>query len=132
MARKVPHGRAKSWRSSHHPWAITTVSVGTTATRATSGPQVEARGSPRRLYDGGIVPDPHGIITGGHANTTARTVAVRHGERINASALSAMFRQIIANNRAGHWRRLNPASESCRARHEHLFYFAIVARRCSA
>ena len=58
------------------------------------------------LYDGGIVPDPEGIITAGHANTTARTVAVRQGERINAPALSAMFRQIIANNRAGGWRRL--------------------------
>ena len=27
------------------------------------------------LYDGGIVPDPEGIITGGHENKTARTVA---------------------------------------------------------
>jgi hypothetical protein len=25
------------------------------------------------LYDGGIVPDPEGIVTGGHDNTTART-----------------------------------------------------------
>src|SRR6266852_2473055 len=24
------------------------------------------------LYDGAMVPDPHGIITSGHANTTAR------------------------------------------------------------
>jgi hypothetical protein len=58
------------------------------------------------LYDGAIVPDPDGIITGGHANKTARTVAVREGEPINAAALTAMFRQIIANNRAGGWRRL--------------------------
>jgi hypothetical protein len=58
------------------------------------------------LYDGGIVPDPEGIITGGHGNKTARTVAVRQGETINAPALSAMFRQIIANNRAGGWRTL--------------------------
>jgi hypothetical protein len=58
------------------------------------------------LYDGGIVPDPDGIITGGHDNTTARTVAVHEGETLNAPALSAMFRQIIANNRAGGWRRL--------------------------
>jgi len=58
------------------------------------------------LYDGAIVPDPEGIITGGHDNTTARTVAVRRGERINAPALRAMFEQIIANNRAGGWRRL--------------------------
>jgi len=58
------------------------------------------------LYDGAIVPDPEGIITGGHGNKTARTVAVRRGEAINAPALAAMFRQIIANNRAGGWRKL--------------------------
>jgi hypothetical protein len=56
------------------------------------------------LYDGAIVPDPEGIITGGHTNKTARTVAVRNGETINAPALLAMFRAIIANNRAGGWR----------------------------
>ena len=61
------------------------------------------------LYDGGIVPDPEGIITGGHDNKTARTVAVQSGETINAPALSAMFRQIIANNRAGGWRALKRA-----------------------
>jgi hypothetical protein len=58
------------------------------------------------LYDGGIVPDPEGIITAGHDNQTARTVAFREGEPINAAALSAMFRQIIADNRAGGWRKL--------------------------
>ena len=62
------------------------------------------------LYDGAIVPDPEGIITGGHDNKTARTVAVRRGERINAPALSAIFRQIIANNRAGGWRKLKRRS----------------------
>ncbi|MFI7448570.1 DUF1801 domain-containing protein [Nonomuraea sp. NPDC049714] len=58
------------------------------------------------LYDGGIVPDPEGIITAGHHNKTARTVAFREGETINAPALTAMFRQIIADNRAGGWRKL--------------------------
>jgi hypothetical protein len=58
------------------------------------------------LYDGAIVPDPEGIITGGHDNTTARTVAVRQGETINAPALTTMFKHIIANNRAGGWRKL--------------------------
>jgi hypothetical protein len=58
------------------------------------------------VYDGGIVPDPEGIITAGHDNQTARTVAFRQGETINAPALTAMFRQIIANNRAGGWRKL--------------------------
>jgi hypothetical protein len=58
------------------------------------------------LYDGAIVPDPEGIITAGHDNQTARTVAYRKGEPINERALVAMFRQIIANNRAGGWRKL--------------------------
>jgi hypothetical protein len=58
------------------------------------------------LYDGGIVPDPEGIITAGHDNKTARTIAFREGDPINAAALTQMFRQIIANNRAGGWRKL--------------------------
>jgi hypothetical protein len=62
------------------------------------------------LYDGGIVPDPERIITAGHDNKTARTVAVRQGETINVAALTAMFRQIIANNRAGGWRNLKAQS----------------------
>jgi hypothetical protein len=58
------------------------------------------------LYDGAIVPDPENIITGGHDNETARTVAVGQDETIKAPALGAMFKQIIANNRAGGWRKL--------------------------
>ena len=33
-------------------------------------------------------------------------MAFREGEPINAPALTAMFKQIIANNRAGGWRKL--------------------------
>jgi hypothetical protein len=58
------------------------------------------------LYDGAIVPDPEGIITAGHDNKTARTVAFSRDEKINERALLTMFRQIIANNRAGGWRKL--------------------------
>ena len=58
------------------------------------------------LYDGAIVPDPEGIITSGHDNSTARTVAVYAGQEVNRPALLAMFRQIIANNRAGGWRKI--------------------------
>ena len=61
------------------------------------------------LYDGAIVPDPEGIITAGHDNQTARTVAFRRDDPINERALLAMFRQIIANNRAGGWRKLKRA-----------------------
>lgn len=58
------------------------------------------------VYDGAIVPDPEGIITAGHDNKTARTVGFRKSDTINERALLAMFRQIIANNRAGGWRKL--------------------------
>src|ERR1039457_3589198 len=62
------------------------------------------------LYDCAIVPDPESIITAGHDNKTARTVAFRQNETVNAAALTAVFRQIIANNRAGGWRRLKRES----------------------
>jgi hypothetical protein len=58
------------------------------------------------LYDGGIVPDPDRIINGGHANKTARTISFREDDTINRRALTAMLKQIIANNRAGGWRKL--------------------------
>lgn len=56
------------------------------------------------LYDGAIVPDPDNIITGGHDNKTARTVAVYEGQTLNERALAKMLKQIIADNRAGGWR----------------------------
>ena len=61
------------------------------------------------VYDGGIVPDPEGIITAGHDNKTARTVAFHESEPINEPALTAMFREIIADTRAGGWRKVKAA-----------------------
>jgi hypothetical protein len=58
------------------------------------------------LYDGGLAPDPAGIITGGHGNETGRMIAIRKDEPINQQALTAIFRAIIADNRAGGWRKL--------------------------
>ena len=57
------------------------------------------------LYDP-IAPDPEGIITAGHDNKTGRMISYHHGDAINEPALLALFREIIANNRAGGWRRL--------------------------
>jgi hypothetical protein len=57
------------------------------------------------LYDP-IAPDPEGIVTGGHDNKTGRAIAYREGETINERALLALLRAIIANNRAGGWRRI--------------------------
>jgi hypothetical protein len=58
------------------------------------------------LYDGGIVPDPEGIVTGGHGNKTARTIALYRGDTINEAALIAMLKKVIANIRAGGWRKV--------------------------
>ena len=58
------------------------------------------------LYDGGLAPDPEGIITGGHGNETGRMIAIRKDEPINRRAITALFRAIIADNRAGGWRTL--------------------------
>ena len=58
------------------------------------------------LYDGGITPDPHTIITGGHGNKTGRMISYYEGEHINGDALIEMFRAIITNNRAGGWRKI--------------------------
>ena len=58
------------------------------------------------LYDGGIVPDPERIVTAGHENKSARTISFYRGDSINEPALTAMLQQIIANNRAGGWRKL--------------------------
>jgi hypothetical protein len=58
------------------------------------------------VYDGAIVPDPAGLITAGHDNDTARTIGFREGDKVNEPALLAFFRQIIADNRAGGWRKL--------------------------
>jgi hypothetical protein len=61
------------------------------------------------LYDGGIVQDPDGLITGGHDNQTARTISFYQGDKIKKRPLMAMLRQIIVNNRAGGWRKLKSA-----------------------
>jgi hypothetical protein len=57
------------------------------------------------LYDP-TVSDPERIITAGHGNETGRQIAIYQGEQVNAPALTAMFKEIIANNRAGGWRKL--------------------------
>jgi hypothetical protein len=53
------------------------------------------------IYDP-IAPDPEGIINQGHGNMTARAIQVHKGEAIN--------KEVIANNRAGGWRKLRNAS----------------------
>jgi hypothetical protein len=62
------------------------------------------------VYDGGIVPDPHGLVTAGQGNKTARTIAFREGDVVPEEALLEFFRHLVADNRAGGWRRLRDGS----------------------
>ena len=66
------------------------------------------------LYDGGLTPDPAGLITGGQGNQTGRTISIYRDEPINAPALTAMLRHIAEINRAGGWRKIKQANESQR------------------
>src|SRR5690349_22400470 len=55
------------------------------------------------VYDGGIVPDPHRLVTAGHGNTTARTIGFREGDDVPEEHLLQFFRHLVADNRAGGW-----------------------------
>jgi hypothetical protein len=57
------------------------------------------------IYDP-TVPDPSGVINQGHNNATAKAVQISENDEINSEAMLELFRAIIANNRAGGWRRL--------------------------
>ncbi|SRR5579875_682097 len=57
------------------------------------------------IYDP-VAPDPEGIINQGHGNKTARAIQIRQDESLNEQAFVALLRAIIANNRAGGWRKL--------------------------
>ncbi len=58
------------------------------------------------VYDGGIVPDPHGLVTAGHENATARTIGFSEGDAVPEEHLLEFFRHLVADNRAGGWRKL--------------------------
>jgi hypothetical protein len=63
------------------------------------------------LYDGGLSPDPHHIITGGHDNKTGRMISYYEGEAIQEEALLEIFGAIIGVNRAGGWRKAKAGFE---------------------
>ena len=60
------------------------------------------------VYDP-IAPDPHGLINQGQGNTTARGIQIRRDDELDEAALVELFRAVIANNRAGGWRRVRPS-----------------------
>ena len=57
------------------------------------------------VYDP-TVPDPHGVINQGHGNATAKAIQIYRDDAIDDTAVRDLFRAVIANNRAGGWRRL--------------------------
>jgi hypothetical protein len=58
------------------------------------------------LYDGGLAPDPHEIITDGFGNATGRQIKLYAGRRLDEPAFVELIRAIAAQNRAGGWRAL--------------------------
>ena len=60
------------------------------------------------IYDP-IAPDPEGLINQGQGNLTARAIQMKPTDTLNQRALLNLFRAVIANNRAGGWRRLKRA-----------------------
>ena len=57
------------------------------------------------IYDP-IAPDPTGLINQGQGNATARGIQIRRGDELDEAALVELFRAVIANNRAGGWRKV--------------------------
>jgi hypothetical protein len=58
------------------------------------------------LYDGGLAPDPYGLITDGFANKTGRQIKLHEGRALDEPAFVELVRAIAAMNRAGGWRAL--------------------------
>jgi hypothetical protein len=61
------------------------------------------------IYDP-IAPDPEGIINQGRGNQTARAIQVRRGETVNKQAFIELIQVVVANNRAGGWRKVKGKS----------------------
>jgi hypothetical protein len=57
------------------------------------------------IYDP-IAPDPEGIINQGQDNVTARAIQIRRDDTLNECALVTLLQAVIANNRAGGWRKV--------------------------
>ncbi|HSW80525.1 MAG TPA: DUF1801 domain-containing protein [Candidatus Saccharimonadales bacterium] len=58
------------------------------------------------IYDP-IAPDPESIINQGKGNKTARAIQIFQDDIINETALLTLFKAVIANNRAGGWRKIS-------------------------
>ncbi len=61
------------------------------------------------IYDP-IAPDPEGIINQGQSNLTARAIQIFRGDVLNERAFLNVIKAVIANDRAGGWRKIK---ENC-------------------
>lgn len=61
------------------------------------------------IYDP-IVPDPEQVINQGHENMTARSIQIYKDQKIKRQAFINLLKAVIANNRAGGWRKLQNRS----------------------
>ena len=61
------------------------------------------------IYDP-IAPDPSSLINQGHGNATARAIQIKDGDIVDEAAMLKLFQSVIANNRAGGWRKVRKAS----------------------
>lgn len=57
------------------------------------------------VYDP-IAPDPHKLINQGEGNATARAIQLYEHDTLPAEAFTELVQAVIANNRAGGWRKL--------------------------
>ena len=61
------------------------------------------------IYDP-IAPDPTGLINQGEDNATARSIQIYRDQRINQQGFINLIRAVVANNRAGGWRKLKKST----------------------
>jgi hypothetical protein len=57
------------------------------------------------IYDP-IAPDPHHVINQGEGNATARAIQIHQGDVLDEAGFTMLIAAVVANNRAGGWRRL--------------------------
>jgi hypothetical protein len=57
------------------------------------------------IYDP-IAPDPEKIINQGEGNLTARSIQIYEHQPLNENAFADLIKEVVANNRAGGWRKL--------------------------
>ena len=57
------------------------------------------------IYDP-IAPDPNKLINQGQGNDTARSIQIYQGDPLDKNAFKNLIKAVVANNRAGGWRKL--------------------------